>query len=43
MRMTLDVFVIGNVVEEHVDDLMGYNLETYCERLDEVDTIFEPP
>ena len=39
----LDVFLIDGVVEEHVDDLMGYNLDTYYERLDEVDTLFEPP
>ena len=39
----LDVFFIDSVVEEHVDDFMGYNLDTYYGRLDEADTIFEPP
>ena len=39
----LDVFVIDSVVEEHVDGLMGYNLERYSERLDEIDIIFETP
>ena len=38
----LDVFVIDNVVEEHMDDLMGYTLDTYHQCLDEVDTLFEP-
>ena len=27
----LDVFIIDNVVEEHVDDFMRYNLDTYYE------------
>ena len=38
----MGVFAIDSVVEEHVDDLMGYDLDTYYERLDEVDTLFEP-
>ena len=39
----MDVFAIDSVVEEHVDDLMGYSLESYYECLDEADNIFEPP
>ena len=39
----LDVYVIGNMVEEDVDDLIGHNLGTYYKRLDEVNAIFEPP
>ena len=39
----MDVFAIDNVLEEHVDDLMGYSLNPYYECLDEADTIFEPP
>ena len=39
----IDVFTKDSVVEEHVDDLMGYSLVLYYECLDKADTIFEPP
>ena len=39
----MDVFAIDSVVEEYVDDVMGYSLDPYYEYLDEADTIFEPP
>ena len=39
----MDVFIIDSVVQEHLDDLMGYILDAYYEWLDEADTIFELP
>ena len=38
----VDVFIIYNVVEERVDNLMGYNLEKNYDRLEEAETLFEP-
>ena len=39
----MDVFLIDSVGEEHVDCLMGHDLDSYYECLDEGNNLFEPP
>ena len=39
----MNAFAIDGVVEEHVDNLMGYSLDLSYQCLDKANTIFEPP